>query len=241
MKIAAALLFLASAAWAGADDATSRFREANAAYGKGDFAAAKDAYERLAAEGWGGTALYENAGDACYRLGQAGRARLWYERALAADPGNEDARHDRDVVLARLQITDEDPAGPLAPWTGAAAGLFTTAGLLFFGLLTWGLFHRGGEALWWGRLAAGVLWLGAGVFFAAAQNQAATPAAVATGRLEARAGPGENQPVSFVVPEGRRLALLESAGDWVAVGLPSQGLKGWVRRGEAEPVALPLP
>lgn len=78
------------------------FEQGNKAYQAGDFATAKERYETLAKEGNGGLALSLNLGNTYYRLGQMGRARLWYERALEAAPRDDDARYNRDIVRDRV-------------------------------------------------------------------------------------------------------------------------------------------
>lgn len=236
-KIAAALLLLSL--WAplrGEEKSPADlFREANASYQKGDYAAAKESYEKLSSEGWAGSALNYNLGNACFRLGQFARARLWYERALEEAPRDEDLRHNRDVARARLGITDEEDPGVLAAWVGPLSIFFAALNFLFFGLLCWGLFHRH-EGLWWGRAAAGVLLLGAGAALLAAKTEARRDWGVAMARIEARAGPGENQAAAFILPEGRRVELLGGEGDWVEIGVPAQGLKGWALKSTVEAV-----
>ena len=48
------------------------------------------------------------------------------------------------------------------------------------------------------------------------------------GDAEVRSGPGETFPVSFKVPEGRRVSRLDARGKWVEIGVLKKGLKGWV-------------
>jgi hypothetical protein len=48
---------------------------------------------------------------------------------------------------------------------------------------------------------------------------------------EVRSGPNLTYPANFTVPEGRRVLLLEEQEPiqgWLEVGIPDQGLKGWV-------------
>jgi hypothetical protein len=70
--------------------------------------------------------------------------------------------------------------------------------------------------------------------------QAARPeAVVVAARVEARTGPSAAERVGFLVPEGQRVAWLEASGDWVQIGLPEKGLKGWVRADAVAPVEFP--
>ena len=48
---------------------------------------------------------------------------------------------------------------------------------------------------------------------------------------EVRSGPNTTYPANFTVPEGRRVLILkeeEPIQGWLEVGVPQEGLKGWV-------------
>ena len=48
---------------------------------------------------------------------------------------------------------------------------------------------------------------------------------------EVRSGPNMTYPANFTVPEGHRVLILkeeEPIQGWIEVGVPDQGLKGWV-------------
>jgi SH3-like domain-containing protein len=62
---------------------------------------------------------------------------------------------------------------------------------------------------------------------------------VVAAQVEARTGPSAAERVGFLVPEGQRVAWLETSGEWVQIGLPEKGLKGWVPAGAVEPVDFP--
>ena len=55
-------------------------------------------------------------------------------------------------------------------------------------------------------------------------------AIVIAGPVEARNGPGFENTVGFTLPEGKKVTVLGVKDDWAAVGLRSEGLKGWVER-----------
>jgi tetratricopeptide (TPR) repeat protein len=203
-----------------------------------DFSSARDAYESLARDGWGGAALFADLGNVYYRMGAAGRARLWYERALLSEPRNEDARFNRDLLLERLGLK-EDGGSPLAPWSAEFSWIFAVLNALFFSALAWRLLKGPNEVAWWAAWGTGLALLAAGTLAGVARSQAGEAWSVVTSpRAEARTAPSEEAAVGFVLPEGQKLALLGSSGNWLEVGLPAQGLKGWVKSGEIEPVAI---
>ncbi|HEY3358393.1 MAG TPA: tetratricopeptide repeat protein, partial [Polyangia bacterium] len=70
------------------------FRRANEAYYRGDFKAAIEAYEQVAALGVVHEDLYYNLGNAYYKAGRMGPAIFEYERALQLDSDQADARRN---------------------------------------------------------------------------------------------------------------------------------------------------
>lgn len=215
------------------------FEQGNKAYQAGDFATAKERYEQLASEGNGGLPLSLNLGNTYYRLGQMGLARLWYERALETAPRDEDARYNRDLVSERVGEKDVPAEG-----LGRVAGLLwifaSVANLLFFGFLALGL-SQDSEWIWWGRWVLGILFAVLLAAALAAQKQMAVPyGVVIVNRAEARTGPSAQEQVGFVAPEGHRVVLLDRINDWVQIGVPAKGLKGWVQKDAVEPVTRPI-
>jgi SH3-like domain-containing protein len=53
-------------------------------------------------------------------------------------------------------------------------------------------------------------------------------AIVTTGPAEVRNGPDMNESVGFSLPEGRSVEILSVQGDWTAIAIRAEGLKGWV-------------
>lgn len=214
---------------------TELFEQGNKAYQAGDFATAKERYEGLAKEGNGGLALSLNLGNTYYRLGQMGQARLWYERALEAAPRDEDARYNRDIVRERVGEKETETDG-LRSLAGLLWILASVANVLFFALLAWGL-SRESEWIWWGRWVLGLLFAILLTAALAAQRQMSVRyGVVIVDRAEARTGPSAQEQVGFVAPEGHRVVLLDRLNDWVQIGVPAKGLKGWVSHTAVEPV-----
>lgn len=215
------------------------FEQGNKAYQAGDFATAKERYEDLTKEGNGGLALSLNLGNTYYRLGKMGQARLWYERALDAAPRDEDARYNRDLVRDRVGEKETANDG-LRSLAGILWILASLANVLFFALLALGL-SRESEWIWWGRWVLGLLFAILLTGAIAAQRQMSVRyGVVIADRAEARTGPSAQEQVGFVAPEGHRVVLLDRLNDWVQIGVPAKGLKGWVQSADVEPVRLPL-
>lgn len=221
------------------------FTRAGAAYEKGNFAEALRLYGQAAAAGPLTPALAYNMGNAHFRLGRRGQAVLWFERARALAPRDEDVRFN--LRVARSHLADEGGSawetldrilGPgELPWAVAALAwlFFVPAGLALLGRVPWSGARRV-------AVPAGILLALCSVWLALRVRALAEPWAVVTSPVaEARSGPGENNPVGFTVPEGRRCLLTGLRPGWLEIGVPAQGLKGWVVEGSVELVNPPSP
>ena len=83
-------------------NAQSLVEQANKAYSEDKFIEALKIYEEAVAKEGVSTELYYNIGNTYYRLGSKGKAILYYERALALDPSNNDARENLDFVNTKI-------------------------------------------------------------------------------------------------------------------------------------------
>jgi tetratricopeptide (TPR) repeat protein len=244
-RLFAGLLLLAAAQAAAATDAdvaTSAFREGNAAYERGAFAAADSAYARAEAAGAADARLHYNRGNSLFRLGRLGQAILHYEKARVLAPADADIRHN--LEFARSRTRDRIPEAPEN---------FVTRS---FETLQASYTPRGGVWIAYGLFAGGFLALAAGLFLGPLARVFATLAAIAAfGALlvfapflahkvhrhghAARAvvledaadlysGPGTKYELLFRVHEGTAFAVTGREGDWLAVKLPD-GRGGFVR------------
>ena len=180
--------------------------------------------------------------------GKTGEAVLALRRALFLDPRHRDARANLEWVRARLADASEGLDGGrdlLARWLAllpergalvAAIGLeWAGALLLLGGILVPRLRGRPGPrraglaALLLAVLLAvpplGLAWLRA----------TDRGAVVLADRVEARSGPGKNNPVLFTVHEGLEVELGRARDTWVYVRVPG-GPAGWVPRSAVAPV-----
>ncbi len=218
-----------------------QFNQANALLEKGDLDKAQEIYATLVRKGFGGTALAYNLGNIAYRKGERGKAILWYERARMLSPRDGDVQFN--LAMARSHLKDEkDPLIQSIISTFTENELAATLLLLlwiFFGVF--GALRLGwieGElwpaaTLWTSGLflLLTASWLGLSLFFGQ------TPAAVVTQSPgEVRNGPGNDYAVGFTVPEGSKVIVLNQRPDWIQIGVPQQGLKGWVKTNEIETV-----
>jgi len=232
-----------------------RFSEALAAYGKGDFAVAASQWQALLDEGHGSAELVYNLGNAHFRLGDAGRAVLGWERALWLDPRQRDARANLDLIRPRLADQFESPVRlPLWNWLDAVLVAFPTAWVAWLTLLTalgsgtvgaWRMLRADRQLPAVGRLLLAFLLVptlvGLGVLLLQDRRLNASPRAVVLApKIEVRAAPSPGAVAQFDLHAGTVVTLLrEGEGDWREVAL-SDGRSGWTPAAGMEEVALPV-
>ena len=228
-------------AWA--QDPRDLLNQARAAYDRGEYAAAGAAYDQVLSLGVDRPEVYYDLGNAEFKAGHIGRAIAAYRRALKRAPQDEDIRYNLDFVRGFVH-QPADRSGPLTRLAGSALTWYTSEALarsalavyLLLAVLTaaW-LWTR--NRLSWLRWAAAVA---AGLFLFAAGwtsvrlvlERNTRWGVVVSAQAEARNGPNAEYSVGFVIPEGREVRILGQEGNWVAVGLPNEGYKGWVQAAE---------
>jgi tetratricopeptide (TPR) repeat protein len=246
LALVACALCAGAARVARADRRDEAWRRGNEAYLHGDYAAAIAAYQELDLQGVVSADLYFNLGDAYYRQGNLGRAIWSFERAVALDPDDDDARYN--LVQARkaadrrahdkIEGADHDPLWMrVVTWLSPATEtwLFVAVYLTFFAALAARLL-RGRRAseharALLGAAAAilGVVALLSGALLAGRARLDRLPfGVVLPDAVAVKEGADTNYRTSFELHAGLRVRLLERDQDWLRIRLPN-GLEGWVR------------
>ena len=221
------------------------FKAGNALYTEGKFADAAQKYQAAADAGLKNWVLEYNLGNAYYREGQIGRAILHYERAFRMNSGQGDVIYN--LNLATNKAGDPElPAGalPALAWRLFYALSINTITLLasllflFFGVaagfaLAGRNFLKADAVLGLGCAFLGlVAWLGARIYILEHP-----PGVVVSPVAEVRSGPNITYPTISTVPEGHRVLLLdeqEPVEGWLEIGVPQEGIKGWVPSSSVE-------
>ncbi len=238
--VLAALVALLGIAAHAADPAdTSQFDKANALYENGKYAEAQGAYEAMVKSGPLSANLFYNLGNADWKLGDAGRAAVDYERALALDPTHPQARANLDFVREQtgarratpawweigLQAIDANTAS-LALSVCAWIALFSLAVVLLRPAGRTGPVITLTLSLLAAAYAGGCLW---------AANGQATKAIVIARSTQARVAPADVAPVADTLPAGSEVLAPENRGPWTYCTLPD-GTRAWVQSDAIEQV-----
>ncbi len=223
------------------------FKQGNAAYTKGDFSQAITLYESARAKGLRHWAVEFNLGNAYYKANQLGKAIVNYGRAFRLNSGQGD-------VIYNFNLATTKAGDPLVPASGIAAVGWRFFFLVSLNALTISVslmlivlcgasiaYFLGRPVLRLNRAyALGVvfglvsIWL-AGRIYVAEKSEGVIITPVA----DVRSGPNLTYPANFTIPEGRRIVFLdeqEPVTGWVEIGVPQEGLKGWVPTSSVESI-----
>jgi tetratricopeptide (TPR) repeat protein len=209
------------------------------AYAEGRYEEALSAFDSTAA-GFRSAGLCLAMGNSHYKLSDAARAILWYERGLRLAPNDGDLQANLD--LASEQIRDRIAPGSTSglgktwsvlrgndPDAWARYALFACV-LLFIALsgarLTQGLKRQTALALsalaFIAALACVVI-----AWSSYREVRAESEAIIMVAKVEALAEPRDGAKPLFVLHRGAKVSVAPDAEGWCAVNLPN-GATGWV-------------
>jgi tetratricopeptide (TPR) repeat protein len=223
------------------EEAQALFSQANDAYAREDYKAAREGFEKLLSRGFGGPDVLYNLGTTYLAQGDVGRAVLSLERARRQGGGAPDLEANLSMARARQVDKVVGPAaeepfltrvveatdGRLAAWGFLAAWGLGLGMLLLFRFL-----RPGGRT--WAAVVAGVALTAAvptGALLAAHVyvQQTVHEGVVLAPTLVAREFPRDEAKALFEVHPGLKVRLLEETGRFVRIRLPN-GLEGWTDR-----------
>ena len=227
----------------------SLWNEGVAAYSAGRWNDAAVAWEGIYDAGIRGSELYYNLASAYFKLGETGKAILFYERALKEDPSDKDVRYNLEFARGMTQDRIEDvPEFILKTWIKKATYLFSSdlwavLSILFFaGALALLLLFLLGSSSGARRTGffTGIAALLIAVFcFAAASSQRADAsrkdeAIVMRPVSSVKSSPSSDSAKDlFVLHEGTKVKILDEVDLWMNIEL-SDGRQGWIATKDIE-------
>ena len=227
----------------------SLWNEGVAAYSAGRWNDAAVAWEGIYDAGIRGSELYYNLASAYFKLGETGKAILFYERALKEDPSDKDVRYNLEFARGMTQDRIEDvPEFILKTWIKKATYLFSSdlwavLSILFFaGALALLLLFLLGSSSGARRTGffTGIAALLIAVFcFAAASSQRADAsrkdeAIVMRPVSSVKSSPSSDSAKDlFILHEGTKVKILDEVDLWMNIEL-SDGRQGWIATKDIE-------
>ena len=248
--ICIAILVLTSVLTAQAQNVDTLFSRGNTAYKNGDYETAAASYQTILSAGYHSAELYNNLGNAYYRLGYIAPTILAYERAALLDPSDKDIEHN--LTMARRKTTDNivplDASLTSRVWeamvsmfTASTWGVITIVCLWIAGIL-FVLFLYGGNVgvrrtSFYLFIISIVL---SGIFYA--MNRSAhdrtndCPYAILTAtNVTVKSEPSDVGGDAFSIHEGAKFAIEETLDDWYKIRL-ADGKTGWLPIWAAEKI-----
>ena len=225
-------------------EAEATFTKANADYAAGKFPEAIKGYESLVQGRQWNPALFYDLGNAYYRRGDLGHAILNYERALALDPNQPEARANLHLVRDQARALELPQS-----WAEAHLEFLTRDQYAWLTMIAlWGaiailaaLYFAPRRPVVW--IFASVLLgaVSAGAAFAAYEFETGSAgrnlAIVTQKNIQARLATAESAGTVLVLPAGSQIKILSTRGDWSYAVLPND-LQGWIPAQSAERVRL---
>ena len=227
----------------------SLWNEGVAAYSAGRWNDAAVAWEGIYDAGIRGSELYYNLASAYFKLGETGKAILFYERALKEDPSDKDIRYNLEFARGMTQDRIEDvPEFILKTWIKKATYLFSSdlwavLSILFFaGALALLLLFLLGSSSGARRTGffTGIAALLIAVFcFASASSQRADAsrkdeAIVMRPVSSVKSSPSSDSAKDlFILHEGAKVKILDEVDLWMNIEL-SDGRQGWIATKDIE-------
>ncbi len=227
----------------------SLWNEGVAAYSAGRWNDAAVAWEGIYDAGIRGSELYYNLASAYFKLGETGKAILFYERALKEDPSDKDVRYNLEFARGMTQDRIEDvPEFILKTWIKKATYLFSSdlwavLSILFFAgalaLLLLFLLGSSSGARRTGFFTGIAAFLIAVFCFASASSQRADAsrkdeAIVMRPVSSVKSSPSSDSAKDlFILHEGTKVKILDEVDLWMNIEL-SDGRQGWIATKDIE-------
>ncbi|MCK5558192.1 MAG: tetratricopeptide repeat protein, partial [Candidatus Hydrogenedentes bacterium] len=213
------------------------FEAANLAYESNDFAGAAEKYKQVRDAGIDSGEVLYNLGNCYFRMGRAGMAMVYYERARKFIPRNRN-------LLANIVLTESravDKITPLKVWVVARKLFFWHHRLTAREIA---LIFIAANAAFWASVATlaiarnrfvriavvlmGIILVLSGVSYTLSEieSRGLGTAVVVADEAAVQTGPG-NYAVTFKLHDGTRLKLVDSREGWYQIRL-ADGKRGWI-------------
>ena len=227
----------------GSEGAAHRFAEANQHYADGDYQAAAAVYESLLEQGYHALAVCYNLGNAYLQMEDAGRAVLYYRRALLITPRHRDTLHNLRYaesrlsyqaspivetwghlllrwVLSRLSINELVGSSALLYWLAVAAGI-------------WRMYspRRRMTVVLWVLVIA--LCVCSGLTYGKWHRDYASGRAIVVSDADMMSGPGRSFELLAKLRPGAEVSVLQTRGQYREIRTEAGG-RGWLDKQHLE-------
>ena len=225
-----------------ASQAEDTLQKGNTYYREGAYDKAIEEYKKLVDEGYVGTSLFYNLGNANYRIGKIGYAILFYEKALELSPSDEDVKHNLD--FAHLSTVDRIQPLPrffLFDWWEALLGLFSDNGwayvvfvfyllvILLAGAYSYSRSVKQQKIFFFSAIAGVfILAFSISLLVIKVKREATLKSGVIVEQVvTVKFSPDPQSTDAFMIHEGLKVNLEDQLDNWIKIRL-ADGKVGWV-------------
>lgn len=244
MKNSFTILFILifSSSFAFAQELNKLMETGNEFYQNKQYNEAIESYETILKQGYLSTDLYYNIGNAYFKIGEIGKAILYYERALKVSPNNEDAAYNLKIVNART-VDKIQEISPLffVKWWNVLLTSFTSTGwqiiifIFYILLLTCiGLYFLIKNiqvqkfAFIFGTLNIAALIISMILFFSSLARESTSDYGILLKSVTTtKIAPDAQSSDAFVIHEGIKFLIEDKVNNWVKIRL-RDGKVGWL-------------
>ena len=199
-------------------------------------------YETILNQGFLSSELYYNLGNSYYRMGNLGKAILYFEKSLKVSPSNDDAVHNLKLANARtVDKIQEIPPLFFIKWWNILLTSFTSVGwqliifvfyiLLLICVALYFLIRNiqvQKYAFIFGSLNIIALLFSVIFFFSSLERESSKEYGILQKSVETvKISPDKQSDDAFVVHEGIKFKIEDEVNNWVKIKL-SDGKVGWL-------------
>ena len=228
--------------------ADETFRHAGLEYEAGRYARAAELYQSLLDRGFDDIRVHYNLGNSRFKAGELGRAILAWERVLARNPHDSDARENLEyaTLLTVDKVGPEEDTFPETVARAARRGFGPDRAMAVFlasllassclALPAWGMARGRGRRIL--TACAGAAFAAALLAGLAGLAHVVAPgghehAVILASSVDGLSAPATDGTVLFTVHEGLKVEVRAGRPGWIQIALPN-GLVGWIEESRAE-------
>jgi len=217
-------------------------KKASDAYQNHDYKKAIALYEELLNDNYSSEELYYNLGCAYFQNNDIASAALYFEKAYALNPTDEDITHNINIVHSRLQDKIESiPPIFYKRWYQHFTKMFTLQSWTIISLLSFTIslflvlvYLLSGVMKWkkigfYAAVFVGIIFILSIIscqeHYKMRNNE--NYAIIFTPTVTTKSSPDENSKNLFVIHQGTKVELTDNVGDWYEIKL-ANGSVGWL-------------
>lgn len=236
------LIILLSVSFIKAQDLETLMKTGNDFFQAKQYNEAIESYEAIIKQGYLSGDLFYNLGNSYFRIGEIGKAILYFEKALKIEPGNDDAAYN--LKIANSRTTDkiqEIPPLFFIKWWNILLSTFTSTSwqiiiFVFYILLLTCIalyflvrnLQVQKYSFIFGVLNGFVVFLAVILFFASLSRESSNDYGILLQSVAtAKISPDNQSNDAFVIHEGIKFRIEDEVNNWVKIKL-SDGKIGWL-------------